>query len=372
MDLDVRKWKEFRFGKLISNIYKATCINKDDLSVANTPDLSIRYITRTGEDNGCEMLADSTCISPSDIEEGNAITIGDTTATCFYQAERFIAGDHIVVVRADKWLNQYTAMFILSMLNNERYKYSYGRPFVKDHIEDTILPLPVDENDDPDWAFMERYIKSLKCKPLTTKNKNETHALDIENWKGFKVGKILTILNGSGITKEEIDENPGTFTVVQSGEENNGVLGMIDRSYCIRMNYTISDKPCLTVARSGSAGFVSFQDDGCVVGDSAKILLLPDDIATTPRYLFVQTVLLANRFKYAYGRKVTEEKYMSDVIVLPICRRRDGSPVIDKTKRFSEEGFLPDWEFMDDYIKSLPYGDRLTLHACSAADFAAV
>ena len=128
------------------------------------------------------------------------------------------------------------------------------------------------------------------------------------------------------------------------------------------MNYTISDKPCLTVARSGSAGFVSFQVDGCVVGDSAKILLLPDDIATTSRYLFVQTVLLANRFKYAYGRKVTEEKYMSDVIVLPICRRRDGSPVIDKTKRFSEEGFLPDWEFMDDYIKSLPYGDRLAAH----------
>lgn len=359
MNLDVKKWKEFRFGNLISNIYKAPCINKDDLSVADTPGSAIRYITRTGEDNGCEMIADSTCISPSDIEEGNAITIGDTTATCFYQPERFIAGDHIVVVRADNWLNPHTAMFILSVLNNERYKYSYGRPFVKEHIEDTFLPLPTDKNGNPDWAFIEAYIKSLKYRPLTTKNRNEAHALGIANWEEFRVAKILTILNGKGITKEEIDDNPGSFTVVQSGEENNGVLGMIDKDYCVSMNYAISNKPCLTVARSGSAGFVSFQVDGCVVGDSAKILLLSDDIATTPIYLFVQTVLSANRFKYAYGRKVTKDKYMNDVIVLPVCRNSDGSPVIDKAKRFSVKGYVPDWQFMDKYIRSLPYGDRL-------------
>lgn len=42
------------------------------------------------------------------------------------------------------------------------------------------------------------------------------------------------------------------------------------------MKYTILERAYLTVARSGSAGFVSFQPDGCVVGDSAKILLLPE------------------------------------------------------------------------------------------------
>ena len=79
---------------------------------------------------------------------------------------------------------------------------------------------------------------------------------------------------GYGITKEEISENSGNFTVVQSGEENNGVLGKIDLSYCKAMNYIYSETPCLTVARSGSSGFVSYQDKGCVVGDSAKILLV--------------------------------------------------------------------------------------------------
>lgn len=179
--------------------------------------------------------------------------------------------------------------------------------------------------------------------------------LDINNWKEFKVSSILTIYNGKGITKEEIEENSGDFTVVQSGEENNGVLGKIDKSYCKLMGYTMSEKPCLTVARSGSAGFVSFQIDGCVVGDSAKILLLDENIASVELYIFLQSVLSANRFKYAYGRKVTESKYMNDTIKLPVLLTTDGNPIIDTTKKYSEEDYVPDWQWMENYIKTLHY-----------------
>ena len=179
--------------------------------------------------------------------------------------------------------------------------------------------------------------------------------LEVNQWKPFKVASILSILNGKGITKDEIEENEGDFIVVQSGEENNGVLGKISLSYCKSRGYTYCEKPCLTVARSGSAGYVSFQVDGCVVGDSAKILLLSEDIATIERYVFIQTVLSANRFKYTYGRKVTETKYMNDVIDLLVKKNDDGTTFIDITKRFSTEGYIPDWEFMDSYIHSINY-----------------
>lgn len=216
------------------------------------------------------------------------------------------------------------------------------------------------KNNEPDWEWMKNYIKSLHHNPLTTKNKSKkVMSLDINNWKTFTIGDILIMKNRKGITKEEIDENPGDFTVVQSGEENNGVLGKIDFDYCKQMQYTYSLKPCLTVARSGSAGFVSFQKYGCVVGDSAKILLLNDDVATPEHYLFLQTILLANKFKYAYGRKVTENKYLAEEIKLPVVHNSDGTLYIDATYQYSKEGYVPDWEFIDNYIKSLPYGDRL-------------
>ena len=193
----------------------------------------------------------------------------------------------------------------------------------------------------------------------------ESMNLDITQWKEFKLSSIFTIHNGKGITKEEIEENAGDFTVVQSGEENNGVLGKISRKYCEMMDYTFCDDPCLTVARSGSAGFVSFQIDGCVVGDSAKILLLDKSVASVEIYVFLQTLLSANRFKYAYGRKVTESKYMNEVIKLPIQFAEDGSHLIDATKRYSDDGFIPDWKWMENYIKTLHHRPLTTRNAKS-------
>ena len=161
LQLAKQNWKEFRFGDLISSIYKAKAINKDNITIATEKAFSIRYITRTAENNGCELQADIRDIDERYIEKGNAISIGDTTATCFYQDEQFITGDHMVIIRADKWLNKTIAIFILTLLNNEQYKYSYGRAFLIDRIKDTLLKLPVNNNGEPDWEYMETYIKSL-------------------------------------------------------------------------------------------------------------------------------------------------------------------------------------------------------------------
>ncbi len=161
--------------------------------------------------------------------------------------------------------------------------------------------------------------------------------LTIDSWKPFLVSDIFDIFNGSGITKEEIECNPGDFSAIQSGEENNGCIGKIDKNYCVSMNYTYTEEPCLTVARTGSAGYVAFQPFGCVVGDSAKILLLKNNEAkSTLVYLFLKTILMANQYKYTYGRKVTESKYMAEIIMLPSTP--DGKP---------------DWDYMESFIKSL-------------------
>ncbi|MCM1122416.1 MAG: restriction endonuclease subunit S [Eubacterium sp.] len=177
--------------------------------------------------------------------------------------------------------------------------------------------------------------------------------LNLKDWKEFRISSVFTIHNGKGITKEEIDDHPGTFTVVQSGEENNGVLGKIDLEYCKAKNYVLSEHPCLTVARSGCAGYVSYQPDGCVVGDSAKLLILKSDRPSDMLYLFLQTVLSAIRLKYAYGRKVTAEKYGNDTINLPPRHNPDGTLSIDETHAYSAEGYVPDWNFMEQYMQSL-------------------
>lgn len=157
--LDIEKWKEFRLGDLFSEIYKAESHVKGELEYYDVPSgNTIRFISRTETNNGCDCYVLNNDLSG--IEKGNAISVGDTTATCFYQGDDFVCGDHIVICRAD-WINLYTALFIISILKQEKYKYSYGRAFKMELISNTRLKLPVIDDSTPDWVFMENYMKSL-------------------------------------------------------------------------------------------------------------------------------------------------------------------------------------------------------------------
>lgn len=154
-------------------------------------------------------------------------------------------------------------------------------------------------------------------------------------WKVFRVGELFNIIGGKGITKNEIFEHQGALPAIQSGEENFGCIGYIDKDYCVKQKYTISKGECLTVARSGSSGYVGYQASQCVVGDSAKILE-PKFEANTLRLLFIRSALMVNKAKYAYTDKVTNENYAKDIIKLPSTP--DGSP---------------NWKYMEEYMRKI-------------------
>lgn len=163
INLSINKWQEFKIGDLFDEIYKAKAYVKSELDVTNN-DNCIPFVSRTDINNGCDAFINDD-INEYQYEKGNALIIGDTTATIYYQEYDFICGDHIVVLRA-KWLNKYVAIFIKSIIEKERYKYSYGRAFKMDLIKNTIIKLPVNKNGNPDYTFMEKYIKKLQYSDL--------------------------------------------------------------------------------------------------------------------------------------------------------------------------------------------------------------
>jgi len=46
-------------------------------------------------------------------------------------------------------------------------------------------------------------------------------------------------------------------------------------------------------------------------------------------------------------------------LLLPIQHDENGYPIVDNDKKFSDEGFIPDWIYMENYIKSLCYGNSI-------------
>ena len=375
MKLNTQNWKEFDLSKLC----QINMGNKFDNDKMTYDCPTVNFVSRTGNNNGVSDVVDKIIGVEPYPANSISVALGGSIGSCYLQTKPFYTGQNVAVLLFENHVSNLAKLFITTIFMNEcKYKYvAFGRELNIHIRKDFTIYLPVKHRIDgaiyidekkvysnegyvPDWEFMENYIKSLHHKPITTKIKNSTKKeLNIEQWKEFKISDLFTMLNGKGITKEEIEENKGSLIAVQSGEENNGVLGKIDKIYCLKKGYVLTDKMCLTVARTGSAGFVSFQSEGCVVGDSAKILLLAEEIATKSIYLFLQTILLANRFKYDYGRKVTEEKYLSDILRLPIQRNGQGKPIIDDNHTYSDKGYIPDWQFMEDYINSLPYSDRI-------------
>ncbi len=375
MNLDVSKWESF----FLKDLYIIKMGDKLDKNKMSQDCPTINFVSRISYNNGVDIKVDK--IEGKDPNKAGLLTVslgGEYLGSCYIQKEPFYTAQNVAIMEAR--FPQMTVPvnhFICALVKFEcqtKY-YAFGRELNTHINNDFEINLPIKYRDNgiplidkdlnlskegfvPDWEFMEQYITSLNSKKLTTQNTNNALPLDITTWKEFRLSQILTLKNGKGITSEEIEMNPGSLKAIQSGEDNNGVIGYIDIEYCISKGYTYSVKPCLTVARTGSAGFVSFQRDGCVVGDSAKILQLEDVNASIGCYLFIQTLLLMNQFKYDYGRKVTEDKYLNEIIILPILQK-NGIPIIDETYKYSPQGYIPDWDYMERYIKSLPYGDKI-------------
>ena len=56
-------------------------------------------------------------------------------------------------------MNKYNALFIATVINQSNFKYSYGRGRSKTRLEQETIKLPVNDEGEPDYQFMEDYIK---------------------------------------------------------------------------------------------------------------------------------------------------------------------------------------------------------------------
>ncbi len=97
--------------------------------------------------------------------EGKKITIGNTgqasVGIAFYQEIAFIGTNNITVLSPKFNINAFIGLFFVSVFSKERYKFSFGRILNTDRLKKFEIKLPVDKNGNPDWQFMEDYIKSL-------------------------------------------------------------------------------------------------------------------------------------------------------------------------------------------------------------------
>lgn len=101
-------------------------------------------------------------------ELGNVITFSDTTNadSIFYQENNFVGYSHVQVLKPikynEKWSKECLIFFTAVFKKKAKLmNFDYVNKFTRDDALKIIVKLPVDINGEPDWEYMERYVKQI-------------------------------------------------------------------------------------------------------------------------------------------------------------------------------------------------------------------
>lgn len=153
MELDTKNWGWFVYNDLFDIV-----ISKDgnliDALGGETP-----YISSTQLKNGISQW-----INTEPTHDANTISVArnGSVGSAFYHPYSYVASPDDVRIFTPKFkMNKYNAIFLITLIEKEKYRYAYGRKFGTKRMKSSKIKLPVNEQEHPDWHFMERYIKSL-------------------------------------------------------------------------------------------------------------------------------------------------------------------------------------------------------------------
>ena len=335
--IDTSKWGEFRVGDYFHGI-RGTSRKLQSLSIGDTP-----VIAAARYNQGIAGFYDI----PSEYK--NAITISCNGVGCgsaFYHDYPFaITGDAIVLENRgevpQEALHYLAAIFDVHFIR----KYNYGDKCSADKAEAEIVKLPITLNGQPDWQYMESYMKTIteeteECLENLKKANSTARPIDISKWGKFRIGDLFEKLDtsylGTGIKTKNVSKIPDDeFTIPLSYAKryNNGIM------YWGRKGEWRTHKNALTIVYNGavSAGRVYAQSEETGVLAESYMIGLKGVTASFLTYLFLQRIVENCIYsRYSYSDLAVWGSVQNNTIYLPV-----------------DANNKPDWQYMEEYMRSI-------------------
>lgn len=342
--MDTIRWKWFRYNEIF-DIKKGKRLTKENMVEGD-----IRYIGAIDSNNGLSSLIGN----DTQLHKGNTISVSynGSIGYAFYQDKEFWATDDVNVLYPKFTLNAYLALYLCTLIEKEQYRFCYGRKWDLEMMNKSLIKLPVTAEGTPDWQYMETFVKDKIIPQLPkkaqkvwlqkydTKPQQEMNLkLNTDEWKWFFVEDLLKLESTKGTTTDELTE--GTeIPYIAAKNDNNGCEMMCSKE---DNAHFISKGNCIVFIclGAGSAGYALYQG-GDFIGMSGKTMCGYNPNLNQYNGLFLASILSKERPKYSFGRSWTGERLKRTKIKLPVTPSGE-----------------PDWQFMEDYIKSLPYSKNL-------------
>ena len=239
-------------------------------------------------------------------------------------------GDSLWVAFREKWINTYKNRDIIPGFSARHMVTGNDEWLCEAYMETDYTALT-----DADF---QQTVNDYLAYLVKMGNKRLGVSIDSNNWKWFQLGGesgLFDIRKGKRLTAE--DQTEGFTPYIGAIDSNNGVSNLIGQS-------PLHEGNTISLSYNGSVGEAFYQPLPYWATDDVNVLYLrPEYGKLNPAVgLFICSVLRNEKYRYSYGRKWTLDNMKRTMIKLPA----------------TFEG-APDWVQMEEYIKSMPYGDRL-------------
>lgn len=297
----------------------------------STTENAIPFVSRTEKNNGVSAYV----YEMIDIEPNPKHTLsvagGGSVLSTFYQPKPYYSGRDLYVLIPKKELSVVEMLFYTKCISSNKYKYSYGRQANKT-MKDLLIPKKVPNQIIQTLSNYKINLENDLSKKEFSKKKE---SLNIEEWKYYNLLELFKIEKGERLTKYDRVSDDFNLPLVTASSENNGVVNYI--SYFEFRDFKKIFQNKITIDMFFN---VFFQPKRYFSDDNVHTLI--------PRFktnkfisLFIVSVLRKYQNKYSYGRQARIHRIEKEKIYLPSKNNK------------------PDFEFMENYIKSLPYSKTL-------------
>lgn len=305
--------------------------------------------------------------------------------TFFWREKDWYAGQFIRIVRpvvdeiTSCWEYFETILSGISRLLRTILVRDVDDTFMKQVIS---LPIVVDKDNNPvvdktkkfsedgfmpDWNQIKNKIDEIRRKYIPSlKEKNEREILKYKKvtnidmskphrelqevcvFKEFQIDKIFNIYTGRDIIIR--DTKKGNHPLISHTNDNNGISKYID---ILDNRILFNHKKTISLADRGLF-WASIHSEDFYIGTRVKALELKDGEKSENTLLYLATSI--NGLQKAFEEYLINatDKLPTMKIWLPILID-NGKEIIDSSLKYSSEGYIPDWNYMDKYIDAMTY-----------------
>ena len=162
-ELDLKNWK--RFNLYDEQLFTIDSGNKLDKSKMATNNPTVNFVGRANQNNGITAVVNE-IIGLEPYKKGYLTLAlgGEYLGSCFIQPKDFYTSQNVNVLIPNNEISYNTKLFISIMIFKE--SRTYYKAFIDElnrHIKtDFSILLPVNDDKQIDWEYMENYIKDIK------------------------------------------------------------------------------------------------------------------------------------------------------------------------------------------------------------------